>query len=92
VPEGLGVALYKRGNVWWFGYQHDGRHIQKSTRQGNKNIARQMAAAYHTALVKGEVGITERKRIPSFKVAMSDFLKWSEKEHKPPTHRRYRVS
>jgi hypothetical protein len=86
------MPLYKRGGVWWFNYWHEGKHIQKSTNQGNKNVARHMEAAFHTALVKGEVGITERKKIPSFKVAMAEFLKWSQKEHKPSTHRRYRVS
>jgi integrase len=86
------VSLYKRGNVWWFNYYHEGKHVQKSTKQGNKNVARHMEAAYHTALVMGEVGITERKKIPSFKVAMSDFIKWSQKEHRASTHRRYRVS
>lgn len=88
------MALYKRGKVWWFGFVHDGNRIQKSTNQGNKNVARDMEAAYHTALVKGEVGITERKKIPTFKIATSDFLKWSKQEHasKPATYRRYVTS
>jgi integrase len=86
------MPLYKRGKVWWFNYWHEGKHIQKSTNQGNIKVARHMEAAYHTAVVMGEVGITERKKIPPFKAAMAEFLKWSEKEHKPSTHRRYRVS
>ena len=88
------MSLYKRGGVWWFGFIHDGKRIQKSTNQGNKNVARDIEAAFHTALVKGEVGITERKKIPTFKTAMADFLEWSKKEHqaKPATYRRYRVS
>lgn len=88
------MSLYKRGKVWWYGFVHEGKRIQQSTNQGNKNVAREMEAAFHTALVKGEVGITERKRIPAFKSAMADFLAWSEQEHreKPATHRRYRIS
>ncbi|QNI31150.1 tyrosine-type recombinase/integrase [Alloacidobacterium dinghuense] len=72
----------------------EGKHIQKSTGQGNHRAARQMEAAFRTALVKGEVGIMERKRIPSFKQALDDFLSWSAHEHQshPETHRRYRVS
>jgi hypothetical protein len=40
------------------------------------------------------VGITERKKIPTFKVAMADFLAWSAQEHQahPATHHRYQVS
>lgn len=50
--------------------------------------------AYRTALAKGKVGITERKKIPFFKAALVQFLRWSEAEHQahPGTHRRYRVS
>jgi integrase len=88
------VSLYKRDKVWWFGFVHAGQRVQKSTNQGNKNVARSMELAFHTALVKGEVGITEKKQIPTFKAAMTDFLKWSEKEHaaKPATHRRHQIS
>jgi hypothetical protein len=53
----------------------------------NPRTARQIEAAYKTALAKGEVGITERKKAPSFKKAMSDFLSWSLSEHQ--AHRRH---
>ena len=71
-----------------------GEHVQRSTKQGNPRTARQIEAAFRTALAKGEVGITERKKAPGFKAAMRAFLAWSEQEHKqhPATHRRYQVS
>jgi integrase len=88
------MSIFKRGSVYWYHFLWDGRHIQRSTKQGNPRIARQIEAAYRTALAKGEVGITERKKIPAFKAAMADFLTWSEREHRahPATHRRYQVS
>jgi integrase len=88
------MSIFKRGNVYWYHFLHDGKHIQRSTKQGNPRTARQIEAAYRTALAKGEVGITERKKIPAFKSAMTEFLKWSEQEHQehPGTHRRYQVS
>lgn len=88
------MSIFKRGNVYWYHFLHDGKHIQRSTGQGNPRTARQMEAAFRTALVKGEVGITERKKAPGFKSAMRSFLAWSEGEHaaKPATHRRYQVS
>ena len=88
------MSIFKRGNVYWYHFLHEGKHIQRSTGQGNPRTARQIEAAFRTALVKGEVGITERKRIPAFKAAMDDFLSWSEQEHQahPATHRRYQVS
>jgi integrase len=88
------MSIFKRGKTYWYHFMHEGQHIQRSTKQGNPRTARQIEAAYRTALAKGEVGITERKKIPSFKAAIADFLKWSELEHKahPGTHRRYQVS
>jgi integrase len=88
------MSIFKRGNVYWYHFLFNGKHVQRSTKQGNPRIARQMEAAFRTALAKGEVGITEPKRIPTFKTAMDAFLAWSKQEHsaKPATHRRYLTS
>ena len=88
------MSIFKRGNVYWYHFLFDGRHVQRSTKQGNPRTARQIEAAFRTALAKGEVGITERKKAPGFKAAMRSFLAWSKQQHKqhPATHRRYRVS
>jgi integrase len=84
----------KRGKIWWYEFRHDGKRYRKSSAVSNKNDARQIAEAFRTALSKNDVGITERKRMPTFKTAMADFLAWSEQAHraKPATHRRYRIS
>jgi integrase len=88
------MSIFKRGKVYWFHFLFNGEHVQRSTKQGNPRTARQIEAAYRTALAKGEVGIVERKKIPTFRGAIADFLAWSEQEHQahPETHRRYRVS
>lgn len=88
------MSIFKRGSVYWYHFLFNGEHIQKSTKQGNPRTARQIEAAFRTALAKGEVGITERKKVPGFKLAMQAFLRWSESEHvaHPATHRRYKVS
>ncbi|HEY6291806.1 MAG TPA: site-specific integrase [Terriglobia bacterium] len=61
----------RRRGVYWFNFWWNGQHIQKSTSQGNPDVARQMEAAYKTALAKGEVGIAELKPTPTF----SEFAK-----------------
>jgi integrase len=88
------MAIFKRGRTYYYNFWWDGEHIQRSTKQGNPRVARQMEAAHKTALAKGEAGIFERKPIPSFTKAMDDFMRWSEQEHKahPRTHHRYEVS
>jgi integrase len=59
------MSIFKRGNVYWYHFLFNGEHIQKSTKQGNPRTARTMEAAFKTALAKGEVGITERKPVPT---------------------------
>jgi integrase len=86
------MALLKRGGVYWFEFVYGGRRYRKSTGVKNQRDAREIEAAYRTALAKGDVGITERKTVPAFRVAMSDFLQWSALSHKKPTHTRYKTS
>lgn len=88
------MSLYKRNGTWWFHFIFKGHHIQKSTNVGNKRDAAEIQAAFRTKLAKGEVGIEEPKRVPTFALAMKDFLEWSEQEHAahPNTHRRYEIS
>ena len=49
------MSIFKRGNVYWFHFLHDGQHFQESTRQGNKNTARQMEAAFKQSNYEGGV-------------------------------------
>lgn len=86
------MKVFKRGSVYWFELVFKGRRIQRSTKSKNKRDAEQILSTFHAALAKGEVGITERKPIPIFRAAMSDFLRWSEQSHKKPSHRRYKTS
>lgn len=66
--------IYKRGGVYWFNFRFNGEHIQRSTHQGNGNVARTMAAAYRTKLAKGEVGLEEREIVPSLSAFKERFL------------------
>jgi integrase len=69
------MAVYKRGNVWWYKFNFNGESIRESTKQSNRRVAVQMEAAHKTALAKGEVGIREHKTVPTLKVfAEHDFL------------------
>jgi integrase len=88
------MSIFKRGSTYWYHFLYEGRHIQRSTKQGNPRTARQIEAAYRTALAKGDVGITERTKTPAFKAAMADFLSWSRQEHQmaPSSAERYRYS
>ncbi len=68
------MAIFKRGKVYWYHFYFNGQHIQKSTKQGNPRVARQMEAAYRTTLAKGEVGIVERRPAPTLKNFAQRFI------------------
>ena len=55
------------GTLYWYKFMWNGELIRESTKQRNDRVARQMEAAHKTGLAKGEVGIREKKLIPTLK-------------------------
>jgi integrase len=87
------MALYKRGGVWWYKFNWNGRTIRASTKVTNKRTAEQIEAARKTQLAKGEVGIRDRAPIPTLKdFATRDFFPFVESrfKDKPKTLEYYR--
>src|SRR5580704_18006238 len=71
------MAVYKqpKSKYFWYKFTWNGEQIRESTKQTNKRIAEQMQAAHRTALAKGEVGIRERRTVPTLRqFAEHDFL------------------
>src|ERR1700733_963429 len=83
------MAVYKqpKSKNWWYKFTWNGEAIRESTKQTNKRVAEQMEAAHRTALAKGEVGIRERKVVPTLKVFAPRFEQAIETEcaDKPAT-------
>jgi len=68
------MAVYKRGHVWWYRFTWRAEAIRESTKQPNKRVAEQIEAAHKTSLAKGEVGIRDRKPVPTLRqFAEGDF-------------------
>src|SRR5579863_10112005 len=89
------MAVYKRGNIWWYKFNWNGEPIRESTKQSNKRTAEQIEAAHKTSLAKGEVGIREKKPAPVLGHFMEeDFLPFvrTTKASKPNTVRFYQNS
>ena len=89
------MAIFKRGRVYWYHFVFNGQHIQESTKQGNPNVARTMQGAHRTALAKGEVGIREKKPIPTLSQFCKDRIEpWCKamfEQTSPNTWRWYRA-
>src|SRR5215831_13636345 len=71
-PGGKCPKCGKRGScgVYWYKFMWQGRLVRESTKQGNDKIARQMESAHRTSLAKGEVGLRDRKPVPT----LAEFL------------------
>ena len=90
------MAVYKqKGSTRWsYKFNWNGEPIRKSTKQTNKRVAQQMEAAHKAALAKGEVGIRERKMVPTLaEFADRDFISFVESRfaNKPKTLEYYRT-
>ena len=88
------MAIYKRGDSYWFEFIFEGRRIRRPAKTGSRKAAREIEAAYRTKLAKGEVGIEEPKKVPTLHAAMKEFFEWSKHEHAahPNTHKRYETA
>src|SRR5437773_638972 len=91
------MAVYKQAKSknWWYKFTWNGEPIRESTKQTNKRVAEQIEAAHRTALAKGEVGIRDKKPVPTLaQFADNDFLPFvrSTSENKPNTVRFYENS
>ncbi len=59
------MSIYKRGEVYWYKFMWKSELVRESTKQSNDKVARQMEAAHRTSLAKGEVGIREKRAVPT---------------------------
>lgn len=68
------MSVIKRGGVYWFEFVHLGRRSRQSTHQTNRQAAKDMEAAYRTALAKGDYGLVERIPAPTLREFEQRFL------------------
>jgi integrase len=71
------MAIYRRNGSehYWFGFTWQGRRIQRSTKQGDKETAKALEAAERTKLAKQAAGIEPPSDAPLFKTFAADWLK-----------------
>jgi hypothetical protein len=80
------MAVYRRGTIWWYNFEFQGRKIQESSGFTNKTTALRVEAKRKAELLDRRAGFTRVKLAPKFEDYVEQFLKWSEEQHKPKTH------
>ena len=68
------MALYKRGNVWWFKFRFEGQVIRQSANTSSQTLARQAERARRRELEMAVNRIQKRERMPLFTVAAQHWL------------------
>jgi integrase len=76
------VYKQKTSNNWWYKFSWNGALIRESAKQANKRVAEQMESAHRTRLAKGEVGIRDKKVVPTV-------AEFSEKDFLPHVRARF---
>src|ERR1700733_8277873 len=80
------MALYRRGRIWCYRFQFQGRRIQESSGFTNKTAALRVEAKRKADLLDRRAGFTKAKLAPKFEEYVEQFLEWSKQQHKPKTH------
>jgi integrase len=68
------MALYRRGNVWWFKFRFEGQVIRESANTESKTLAREAERARRRELETAINRIPKRERAPLFSVAAREWL------------------
>jgi integrase len=68
------MGVYKRGGLYWYEFVFKGERVRESSKATSKRVAEQIEAAHKTRLAKGEVGIQERKIVPTLKAFSPRFM------------------
>jgi integrase len=80
------MAVYRRGKIWWYSFEFQGRRIQESSGFTNKTAALRVEAKRKADLLDRRAGFSKAKLAPKFEEFVPVFLKWSEHQHRPKTH------
>ena len=84
------MSVYRRGKVYWYHFEFEGRHIQESSGFSNKTAALRAEARRKSDLLERKAGVTPRQPPPKLDVYIEEFLRWSKQQHKKNTHELHR--
>jgi integrase len=81
------MSVYRRGKTYWYVFQFQGRKVQESSGFANKTAALRAEARRRSDLLERRAGFKRSKPAPKFEDFVEEYLKWSEQQHRPKTHK-----
>ncbi len=80
------MSVYRRGKIWWYNFEFEGRHIQESSGFTNRTAALRAEAKRRAELLDRRAGFSRRALPPRFEEYVPEFLAWSKQQHRPKTY------
>lgn len=80
------MSVCRRGNVYWYHFEFEGRHIQESSGFANKTAALRAEAKRKSDLLERKAGVTPRQQPPKLEGYIEEFLRWSRQQHRKNTY------
>jgi len=80
------MAVYRRGRIYWYSFEFQGRRVQESSGFKNKTAALRAEAKRRSELLDRRAGFTKVKLAPKFEEYVVQFLQWSKQQHRPKTY------
>jgi len=79
------MTVYRRGKIWWYHFEFQGRHIQESSKFKNKAGAIQAESNRRTELCNQRAGFIKATVAGKFEEHVTEFLEWSKRQHRAKT-------
>jgi len=83
------MGLYRRGKIYWFSIQYQGKRIQRSLKTDNKKLAERIYAKVLCEIVEGRYYETVKARQYTFDEMMGRFMKEYAVQREVSTQKRY---
>jgi integrase len=80
------MSVYRRGHVYWYHFEFEGRHIQESSGFSNKTAALRAEAKRKSDLLERKSGVTPRQPPPKLDAYIEEFLQWTKQQHRKHTY------
>ena len=72
------MSVCKRGRLWWYKFQFQGRPIRRPTKFTNRTAALRAEAKHKADLLDRRAGLSQKKIAPKFEEYAKEFLAWSK--------------
>jgi integrase len=87
------MGVYKRGTIWWYNFEFQGRHVQASSGFRNKTAALRAEAKRRSELLDRRAGFTKVKVAPKLEeFVATEFLVWSKQQHRRKTYELHKLN